>query len=1033
MLISDVLYQPVSMITHDDLQRINIFYATEIDLHLYLYVYRNGVPIAEKVKVAFQSGGKCTYIMLPKAEEDFVAEWKLFDMNGKNVSSVVSEWKKPREWNFYVMLSSHTDIGLHNSQYIQRYNSEKLLERAMEHCDLTENEREENKYRYVMEGTWFWNNYAADHGKKATSEIVDKYIRPGKIGLCAGIAGNHTQTFGLEEMCRSTYGRRRQKEMWELDLKTFAMVDNNGLTWSMVQPYADAGYENVFFAPNQWNPLPSTVWKCNTELEGFMFNPEAGGGGSRIDVRYRSEHPMVFWWWDEHHKKKLLVWCSTMYRRGGKNFGMSIDMQPSYNTLITMENACSKQLPLMDCKFPYDVWMFACYADDQEPDMGVTGSIKMWNEKWKFPKMQTLGNPDEPFKILKERFGDKIPEISGDITGGWYQHPLAAAEILSKKKETDRLLPTAEKLAVLASIIDGNYEYPMQEFERAWEAILLNDEHSYGTSGYKGRRVYETWMQHRDWIEKAHRTAEKVSAEAIKVIADNADTKGKKNMMFNPTLHDRMVNIDKKSISVPPLGYVMFDKINGEVYKSIRTSVPPVIENEYYKIEFSGNGSISSIYDKELNRNIIKPDSQCNLLMYTSDNHKSFKTPVSADFEIYEDDFSAGVIAEIRENICGAKIIQKVSLPKHEKIIEIDNKIEHAKEMVNDNRYYRYLYYAFPFDVSGCRRFCNLNGCTAEYGKDVTGHGTDVYMAANEWCCAENDEFGVALFQKDSSLTEFGRIYKDKTDYRNLSDGSEMYSYLANDWMQMHLTGGTYLNFRFRYAITSYSGSHTSANIEKKAELYMNPCICMKVPEHGGKLPQKFSFMNTDKPIRLLTLKVAEDSDGFVARFFGKSENLKINLLGDTSFKRVSVDEKDTEDKAIYGFAAYKLNRIGIKIKPYTDRDIYDEDYCYTGLITSPCASCGENSGHLYLLWGKDMREDLSHYEVYRSEEQGFKPGADTFAANAENEEYRVARYEDTGLKKHTKYYYRVRSVYTDGTFGKFSREFCGITKEEQV
>ena len=366
-------------------------------------------------------------------------------------------------------------------------------------------------------------------------------------------------------------------------------------------------------------------------------------------------------------------------------------------------------------------------------------------------------------------------------------------------------------------------------------------------------------------------------------------------------------------------------------------------------------------------------------------------------------------------------------------MIEIDNKINHAKEMVNDNRYYRYLYYAFPFDVSNCRRFCNLNGCTAEYGKDVTGHGTDVYMAANEWCCAENDEFGVALFQKDSSLTEFGRIYKDKTDYRNLSDGSEMYSYLANDWMQMHLTGGTYLNFRFRYAITSYTGSYKAAGIAKKAELYMNPCLFANVTEHDGKLPQKFSFMNTDKPIRLLTLKVAEDCDGVVARFLGKSENLNINLLDDAAFERVSTDEKYSGDKGIYGFAAYKLNRSGIRVKPYTDKDIYDEDYCYTGLITSPRAACGENSGHLYLLWGKDMREDLAHYEVYRSEDKGFKPDAGTFAANAENEEYRVARYEDTGLKKHTRYYYRVRSVYTDGTFGKFSREFCGITKEEQV
>ena len=54
--------------------------------------------------------------------------------------------------------------------------------------------------------------------------------------------------------------------------------------------------------------------------------------------------------------------------------------------------------------------------------------------------------------------------------------------------------------------------------------------------------------------------------------------------------------------------------------------------------------------------------------------------------------------------------------------------------------------------------------------------------------------------------------------------------------------------------------------------------------------------------------------------------------------------------------------------------------------------------------------------------------------ANVENEAYdgipyRVARYEDTGLASHRRYYYRVRSVKTDGTKGALSEEFGAVTR----
>ena len=103
----------------------------------------------------------------------------------------------------------------------------------------------------------------------------------------------------------------------------------------------------------------------------------------------------------------------------------------------------------------------------------------------------------------------------------------------------------------------------------------------------------------------------------------------------------------------------------------------------------------------------------------------------------------------------------------------------------------------------------------------------------------------------------------------------------------------------------------------------------------------------------------------------------------------------------------------------------------YTGLISEPCAAAGEHPGQLYLEWGRSMEEDLSHYELFRSEMSGFTADETTFVANVLQEpEYVVGRYSDRGLKEHTRYYYRVRAVNKSGQRSKLSREFGAFTRE---
>ena len=931
------------------------------------------------------------------------------------------------------MISSHTDIGLHNSQYIQRYNSGNFIDKAILLTDSTDKEKDENKYRYTIEGTWVFGNYLHDKGIDKTRKLANDYIKQDRMGVCGEIAGAHIQNYGLEELCRSTYGLKKLRENWGIETAVFSMIDNNGISWSMIGPYAEAGYKNLFFAPNQWNPLPSKIWNQDTGAEAYRWNPQAGGGGARIDIRYDSEHPMVFFWEDSLKKNKILVWCSTQYIAGGGNFGLTPDMNADAMTLIKMENGFSGSLPELEKKYDFDVWLFANYCDDQEPSLGQTKCFAMWNEKYKFPKIRTAGNINIPFDIIRERFSDSIPTVKGDITGGWYQHPLSAAEILSKKHDADRKLPTAEKLSSIASILDSGYKYPAQSFERAWDALLLHDEHSYGTSGYQGRRVYETWMQHKDWVDKVAKTADKNIDSALNCIKKHIYADKPMRVIFNPTMRERIYfdECSGNAVNVPALGYTLVKMGDAADKEKVETAVPPIIENSYYKITFAKNGAMSSIFDKESERELIKKGKLCNSLIYTDDNHESFKVPENACFEVITGKKSITVISHVRENIADAEIVQTVVLNNYEKLIEIDNSILHAKDLINNNRYYRYLYYGFEFDVEGCRRLCNIHGTAAEYGVDVTGHGTDTYMTANEWCAVENGHCGVALFQKDTELVEFGEIHADKTDFGDLKEGSEIYSYAANDWLQMHQIGGNHLNFNFRYAITSYEKDYKTAKIPQKAELYLNPVIETPVGKQNGKLPEAHSFIKADTEARLLTIKLADDKKGFILRFLGNTEDIKIDFMSLTNCRRVAVDETENSSLGIAdGFTTYKVGTDKFSVEEYTDKDINYPDYLYSGLITHPIAAPGEKEGMLYILWGENSCGKVEHYDLYRGEFAGFVPDMKSKIAEVRPEEYRCVRYIDENLKSHTEYFYRIKPVFEDGTSGEISEEFAGFTKE---
>ncbi|MBQ7643230.1 MAG: hypothetical protein IJS67_04940, partial [Clostridia bacterium] len=600
-----------SLVSAEGLQKTIINFLSDENRLLTAAFYVGGKAFGRSFSLKATAGEVSAQAMLPEAATEESAECVLYYEKGEEAARTAFLRKVPRKWNLYAMVSSHTDIGLHNSQYIQRANSVRFLQKAASLVDETADFPEEARYRYTVEGTWFFGNYPAEKGSAAAREIVEKYISKGDIGVCCGVAGNHVQTYGYEEMCISAYERKRLFDNWGVKSQTLSMIDNNGMPHSMIQPYAEAGYKNIIFAPNQWNPQPSTIVKRDESVWGYEWNPEARGGGSRIDVNYSSPLPMLFNWSDgEGHS--LTVWCSTAYDWGGAAFGVRafyphFEKKEELEKVIrAIEEKTTIQLENLEKRYLYDLWFFACYGDDLEPNTGLSEVFREWNTRWKNPKFSTVGDPDPLFDEVRAKWGKAIPELKGDITGGWYQHPLTVPEIMSKKYEADRLLPIAEKWSSVACMLDENYLYPAEKFRRAWDALLFNDEHSYGTSGYQGRRVYETWIQHKDWVKKAFDAAAEEIERATKSIAAFVNTQVGDRLVFNPTNFERRELVEDGTggyalCSIPPFGCKVVKKSEFERFENVqKTTTVPVIENDYYKITFSSCGGMVSIYDKVL-------------------------------------------------------------------------------------------------------------------------------------------------------------------------------------------------------------------------------------------------------------------------------------------------------------------------------------------------------------------------------------------------------------------------------------------------
>ena len=1015
---------PTSLVSRDDPPRQRIDLAIESAKSLKgitLRVFHGERLLAEKRIGPLSQGNNAVSVLLDEPKGAVETRWELSE-GATTLAKTTLKWVPPRHWTLYVLKSAHVDIGLHDSQYKQRYMTDAFIDDSRRLADETAAWPDATRYRYVVEGLWWWFNYPQDRSERLADEIVNRYVKRGIVDIGASHSGNHTQVFGHEELCRSTYYARELRSRWDVPAETMLMIDNNGITWPLVTAYADAGIKNLIFLPNAWNP--KTV------------------GATRIEVGWASPLPHLFYWEGPDSASRLLVWANPHYIGTGRYFGIQT-CQDRAGVVTTPEEVApkmAKHLALLESSYPYDLWLVSNYDDNETPSLGFARLAKAWNAQWRWPELRTIGNLSEPFNEVRERFGDEIPTLRGDITGGWAQHPLSTPPLLAKKRAADRLLPVAEKLATLARLSDPDFVYPVLPLRRAWDALICNDEHGYGVSNYKGRPVYDTWMQKRDWIDRAMATAEQERTRALEALAALTPAESPSVFVFNPTLQARaetaQVELPEscadlhaarcpdgtiapsvvdgnrltfRTAEIPPMGYALFSLVPGNSGKleTRPASEPPVIENRFYRVSFDVNGTICGIFDKELQRELVDVAApyRCNQFVYTRDAHKNLTSPSNARYQVETSLLGQSVVARMDDSVTGAAIEQRVTLPTFEKRIDIDNRLDHVRDLGSDDRWNRFGYYAFPFAVPDGHFRIGLNGCSARPGDDQTGHGSDAYMAARDWASVNNDRFGVTLVQYDSCLVECGKIHSYKNVVGEPLETSHLYSYVLNDWLYAHayVTGPSHINLRYRYVIRSQAGKFQESHAAEFAERAMTPveAIVICQPQKGTLPAGPHSFLSVDRPnVELLALKLSETPGrGVIVRLHetggSATRGVHVNAAwgNNLTITRCSVTERDGD----------VLNGSTLDLAPFGYTTLrFEEPHAIPSFPDVKVDACSDKS--VTLSWASVA--GARQYHIYRGEDANFHPDEFHLIATTLR-----AEFTDDWLDAGKTYCYRVGSV----------------------
>ncbi len=499
----------------------------------------------------------------------------------------------------------------------------------------------------------------------------------------------------------------------------------------------------------------------------------------------------------------------------------------------------------------------------------------------------------------------KLPKWVGELYLEFHRGTYTSvAKNKKNNRKSEFLYQNAEASAYMANKLTG-YKYDKEKLNDGWRIILLNQFHDILPGSSIGPVYDKCDEDYAIVMDKGNSVLDGARAS----IVSNIKTDGGL-VVFNPNSFDvsSEIDVDGKKVyveNIPAKGYKV---VKPEISKAEYSLNGKILETKYYIIEFADDYSISRIFDKANNREVLREGGRANVIQAFEDypyqydaweisnyyEDTMYEISDVADAEFFDEGECFGFY--VKRKFLESDFCQKICFYNHSPRIDFVT--------VSDWKQEHYMVKA-AFDV-------NVNTDKATYEIQF-GHVSRSTHQNTSWDAAK---FEVCAHKfMDMGEYDYGVSLMNDCKYgHNVKDGTMKLSLFK---CATHPDpDADKIVHSFTYSLYPHSGDFRQAGTVQMAYELNNPLVAVPVEKQDGTLPQEYSFVRSNADNFIVeTLKMAEDSDSLIVRGY-EAYNKRTCVELDFGFEVKSAKLCDMMENEI-GDVELCGNKVKFTAKPF--------------------------------------------------------------------------------------------------------------------
>jgi len=767
----------------------------------------------------------------------------------------------PKKWQIYFVQHSHTDIGYTRPQSEILAEHMRYIDYALDYCDQTDNLPDDAKFRWTCESAWVTREYLRSRPSSQVARLV-KRIAEGRIEV-TGMYANMAE-ISDENLMYDFLQPLKVFNKLGIPVKTAMQNDVNGIAWCMPDYFRNTGVKYLNMGINETRSI-------------LPFNK-----------------PTAFWW-ESPSGARLLAFRADHYMTGNF-FGIESKNFKPENMLGHLADLDSKEFPFDRIGIQYSGY----FTDNAPPSTAACELVEKWNAKYEFPKLR-LAVASEYFEYVEKNYGEKLPVYRNAWLDWWSDGYGSTSRETAEVRKTQNMKQVDEGLFAMVSIMGGELGQELEgKIDHISENAIFFDEHTCGAD----ESISHPWSENstRQWLQKgayAWEALKKVTLLNEEALARFQPFLKKAafpviyviNSMGWPRSGNIEIFIDNEVIpienkfritdlssgrevpaqvvnrrregaywalevsDIPALGFKALKvEVTGEPAPADAASGTEVLENRFYKLVIDKiTGSISSLYDKELDQELVDPEnpySTGQLVRETSEKRdvapftrttvSNVKVDKGINGPVWESVRISSDLDGFEKGTEGSPKGIETEVRLYRNVKKIEFKFTAHKLILTDPEA---LYVAFPFSLPDSRIIFETIGGILTQGQQLPGSSSDWNVAQN-FVSVRGRKGQIIVVSNEIPLWQFSDFNMGKFERYPKAGKTWLYSWVMNNYWFTNFRAYQEGGFSWSYQITSTSDT-TNTFATKYAWGERNPFPTRTFPAGADEL--KTPSLNTLK------------------------------------------------------------------------------------------------------------------------------------------------------------------------------------------